>query len=101
MAFSIAVWLLPETICRPLRVTLGTAVALKVTDRAPAGQAGHVALIETAPEAVPEKVAVTAARPFTSVDVLVLERLAAPAGVTVQLTVWPATGVPDAVSTST
>jgi hypothetical protein len=80
---------------------MGTAVALKVTDLAPAGQAGHVAVIWTAPEALLANVAATAARPLTSVDVVVLERLAAPAGVTVQFTVWPATGLPEAVSTST
>jgi hypothetical protein len=52
---------------------------------------------------VPEKVAVTDVWPLAFVEVLVLERLAAPAGVTVQLTDWPATGNPDpaAVSTST
>jgi hypothetical protein len=77
------------------------AETLKVTDLAPAGQAGHVAVILTAPEAVLAKVAVTAVRPVASVDVELPERLAAPVGDTVQLTDWPATGDPDAVSTST
>src|SRR5271157_706120 len=43
--FSADVWLLPEIICTPLRVTSGTAVAVKITELAADGQAGHVALI--------------------------------------------------------
>src|ERR1017187_2819393 len=40
-------------------------------------------------------------RPFASVVVVVGREVTAPKGDTVQLTDWPATGDPDAVSTST
>jgi hypothetical protein len=60
-------------------------VTLKVTDPDPDGQAGHVALIWTVPEAVPRKVALIDVWPFTPVCVVVPERLIAPvAGVAVQ-----------------
>src|ERR1044071_3753854 len=93
---TMAVWLLPDTIERPVTVMLGMAVALKVTLRPLL-----VAVTVTAPFAFVENVSEFEVCPEASVVVVVLPRIAAPAGLTDQFTVWPARPAPAAESTST
>src|SRR5262249_21503592 len=100
LALAIAVWPSPDRIERPVTVIFGIAVAVKVNFLV--ASLARVAVTCTAPLAEEAKVRVLDVCPVASVVVLAPRpSVAAPEGLTDQLTFCPASGVPAVESTST